>query len=135
MPGNGGGGGNIGNISTQGWTSGEGGTQAPTGGGGGGGSGLTSGEGGGGPIDLSPLFPPEPEPDPGPAPHVPVIREARNVQRANIDRSSLYDPTQATQALGENYLQTRNASNPQPLGSIGAGAVGYEFTPSDERLY
>ena len=70
-----------------------------------------------------------------PAPHVPVIREARNVQRANIDRSSLYDPTQTTQALGRDYLQQRNASNPQPLGSTGAGAVGYDFTPSEERLY
>ncbi len=63
------------------------------------------------------------------------VREARNVQRANIDRSSLYDPTSATQALGADYLQQRNASNPQPLGSTGAGAVGYDFTPSNERLY
>jgi hypothetical protein len=73
--------------------------------------------------------------DTEPPPHVPVIREARNVQKANIDRSSLYDPTQTTQALGRDYLQQRNASNPQPLGSTGAGAVGYDFTPSEERLY
>ena len=73
--------------------------------------------------------------DTTPPPHVPVIREARNVQRASIDRSSLYDPTQTTQALGRDYLQQRNATNPQPLGSTGAGAVGYDFAPSDERLY
>lgn len=76
-----------------------------------------------------------PQPDAEPAPHVPVLRAAKNVQRANIDRSSLYDPTQTTQALGRDYLQQRNATNPQPLGSTGAGAVGYDFTPSDERLY
>lgn len=136
MPGNGngGGGGNITSFST-GWVSGEGGTQqAPTGGGGD--PALTSGEGGGGKaIDLSGWIKPKPEAPGPPPPRVPVIREARNVQRANIDRSSLYDPTAATQALGADYLQTRNASNPQPLGSTGAGAVGYEFTPSDERLY
>lgn len=81
---------------------------------------------------LAALVPTGPE---EPAPHVPVIREARNVQQANIDRSSLYDPTSATQALGADYLQQRNASNPQPLGATGAGAVGYEFVPSTERLY
>ena len=137
MPGNGNGGGNVLDWSGiggggSGWTTGEGGQQVPSGGG----SEMTSGEGGGGGGgDLSGWIKPKPEPDPGPAPHVPVIREARNVQQANIDRSSLYDPTAATQALGANYLQTRNASNPQPLGSTGAGAVGYEFTPSNERLY
>jgi len=126
------GGGNVwGNLGAQGFqTTGEGGQQNV-----GGGSGLTAGEGGTGVGDLSGWMGPKDEPDPGPQPHVPVIREARNVQRANIDRSSLYDPTQATQALGTDYLQTRNASNPQPLGSSGAGAVGYDFTPSDERLY
>jgi hypothetical protein len=97
-------------------------------------SGLTAGEGGGGTYGPFPGTTPAPAPA-GPTPRVPVVREARNVQRANIDRSSLYDPTQATQALGADYLQTRNASNPQPQGSSGAGAVGYDFTPSDERLY
>lgn len=96
------------------------------------GSGLTAGEGGQAP-DMSGWL--EPKKDDTPAPRVPVLRAARNVQRANIDRSSLYDPTQATQALGADYLQQRNASNPQPLGATGAGAVGYEFTPSNERLY
>ncbi len=127
MPGNGngGGGGNLGisdisggggGFGTGQWVStGEGGrTWQPSGGGG--------------------FGPPEPE-DTGPKPHVPVLRAAKNVQRANIDRSSLYDPTSATQALGADYLQQRNASNPQPLGSTGAGAVGYDFTPSNERLY
>lgn len=91
---------------------------------------VSSGEGGsGGGFKLGP------DPEPEPAPRVPVLRAAKNVQRANIDRSSLYDPTQATQSLGADYLQQRNASNPQPLGSTGAGAVGYDFTPSNERLY
>jgi hypothetical protein len=98
---------------------------------------VSSGEGGqvwqstvgpGTPVDL-PSGPEEP------APRVPVLRAAKNVQQANIDRSSLYDPTAATQSLGADYLQQRNASNPQPLGSTGAGAVGYDFTPSNERLY
>ncbi len=124
MPGNGNGGGGVSNISS---------------GGGGFGTGMwvSTGEGGQewrGGIDMSSLAPDKPE-DTGPAPHIPVIREARNVQQANIDRSSLYDPTQTTQALGRDYLQQRNASNPQPLGSTGAGAVGYDFTPSNERLY
>lgn len=133
MPGNGnGGGGGLSSFST-GWVTGEGGTTTG-GGGGGGGSELTAGEGGGGGFDLSPLIPDKPKPE-EPKERVPVIREARNVQRANIDRSSYYDPTEATQALGTNYLQERSASNPQPQGSTGAGAVGYEFTPSDERLY
>ncbi len=92
--------------------------------------------GGGAPPTISReghgIKPPE---DTGPPPHVPVLRAAKNVQQANIDRSSLYDPTSATQALGADYLQQRNASNPQPLGSTGAGAVGYDFAPSDERLY
>jgi hypothetical protein len=115
--------------SSGGWTGGEGGQQpAPSGGGG-----YTGGEGGT-VGDLSGWMKPKEE-DTGPAPHVPVLRAAKNVQQANIDRSSLYDPTAATMALGTNYLQTRNASNPQPLGSTGAGAVGYDFTPSDERLY
>ncbi len=143
MPGNGngGGGGNLRNaFSTQSW--GEGGqTPAPAP------RQSSSGEGGtSGPIDLSSLVPPKPDP-----PYVRPkwgeegyvarpgekgwVREAKNVQRANIDRSSYYDPTEATQALGTDYLATRNASNPQPAGSTGAGAVGYEFTPSDERLY
>ena len=116
MPGNGNGGGGSSSFSSGWMSTGEGGRQPAS--------------VGGQPITL-----PQPEPDPGPAPHVPVIREARNVQRANIDRSSFYDPTSATQALGADYLQQRNASNPQPLGSTGAGAVGYDFTPSDERLY
>lgn len=125
MPGNGNGGngGISSNISSGGegfgpgqWVStGEGGREwRPSGGGGG--------------------IAPKPE-DTGPPPHVPVLRAAKNVQRANIDRSSLYDPTSATQALGADYLQQRNANNPQPLGSTGAGAVGYDFTPSNERLY
>lgn len=131
MPGNGNGGGNN-QWGGGTWVStGEGGQQARRPGGG---SELTAGEGGT-TGDWGQFGPDKPEPDPGPAPRVPVIREARNVQRANIDRTSLYDPTQATQALGTNYLQERNASNPQPLGSTGAGAVGYEFAPSNERLY
>lgn len=93
---------------------------------------VPSRDGGDGFGGFGAIKPPE---DAEPAPHVPVIREARNVQRANIDRSSLYDPTQTTQALGRDYLQQRNATNPQPLGSTGAGAVGYDFAPSDERLY
>lgn len=120
MPGNGNGGG--------GWVSnGEGGQQQQAA------TARVSGEGGTIP-NWSSLAPPKQE-DTGPEPHVPVLRAAKNVQRANIDRSSLYDPTSATQALGADYLQQRNASNPQPLGSTGAGAVGYDFTPSDERLY
>ena len=59
------------------------------------------------------------------------VRKAQNVQRANIDRGSQYRAS----AAGADYLQTRNASNPQPQGSTGAGAVGYDFTPSNERLY
>lgn len=133
MPGNGGGDIDWGAAFQGGLTGGEGGT---TGGGTGtvGGGELTAGEGGTGfgDADWGILKPDKPE---EPAPRVPVIREARNVQRANIDRSSFYDPTAATQALGADYLQTRNASNPQPLGSLGAGAVGYEFVPSNERLY
>ncbi len=120
MPGNGngGGGGNISSGSTGGWvTTGEGGQE------------WVGGIGGGGTMIDLPSGPEEP------APRVPVLRAAKNVQRANIDRSSLYDPTAATQALGADYLQQRNASNPQPLGSTGAGAVGYDFTPSEERLY
>lgn len=123
-----GGGSAWGNMGAQTFNTGEGGQQNV-----GNPSGLTAGEGGGG--YQGGLWGDQDKPDPGPAPHVPVIRAARNVQRANIDRSSLYDPTQATQALGKNYLQERNASNPQPQGSSGAGAVGYDFTPSDERLY
>ncbi len=120
MPGNGngGGGGNLTQQVTGGnWISGEGGREW-----------VPSGGGLGTPIPL-PSGPEEP------APRVPVLRAAKNVQQANIDRSSFYDPTSATQALGADYLQQRNASNPQPLGSTGAGAVGYDFTPSDERLY
>lgn len=129
MP-NGGGLSDIQSSFGSGWVTGEGGQQpAPSAG-----SGYTGGEGGT-VGDLSGWLKPDEPVDTGPPPHVPVIREARNVQRANIDRTSLYDPTAATQALGTDYLQNRNASNPQPLGSTGAGAVGYEFTPSDERLY
>lgn len=128
MPGNGNGGGG-GNLPQSGgtWTStGEGG-RVPSGGGGGGG--------------FLPPKPPPPPPKYGEPGYVPKpgekgwVRVAQNVQRANIDRSSYYDPTGATQALGSEYLQSRNASNPQPLGSTGAGAVGYDFTPSNERLY
>jgi hypothetical protein len=122
--------GGLGDSFSTGQLTGEGGQQQ-----GGGGSGMTAGEGGTFDGDLSGWMGDKKEEDPGPAPHVPVIREARNVQQANIDRTSLYDPTQATQELGANYLQTRNASNPQPQGSTGAGAVGYDFTPSNERLY
>lgn len=121
---------------------GEGGGGGPSnGGGGGGGTWVSTGEGGQKWVPSTPavggfgafgLDKPE---DTGPQPHVPVIREARNVQKANIDRTSLYDPTQTTLALGRDYLQERNATNPQPLGSTGAGAVGYDFTPSNERLY
>lgn len=115
MPGNGNGGG--GSSFSSGWVStGEGGRQPSSG------------------INLGSLKLPTPEPE-GPVAHVPVLRAAKNVQQANIDRSSLYDPTAATQALGAEYLQQRNASNPQPLGATGAGAVGYDFTPSNERLY
>lgn len=82
---------------------------------------------------------PEPPPAAAPAPTAPppppppkygepgYVKEATNVQRANIDRTSYYDPTQASLALGADYLATRNASNPQPLGSTGAGAVGYDL--------
>ena len=116
MPGNGGGnGGNKSSFSSEWLSTGEGGRQP------------ASSIGG-----LGIKLPEGPE---EPAPHVPVIREAKNVQQANIDRSSLYDPTSATQALGADYLQQRNASNPQPLGATGAGAVGYDFTPRDERVY
>ena len=119
MPGNGngGGGGNLPRVGGSWVSTGEGGQEW-----------IPSGGGGGSMIDL-PSGPVEPPP------RVPVLRAAKNVQRANIDRSSLYDPTAATQALGADYLQQRNASNPQPLGSTGAGAVGYDFTPSEERLY
>lgn len=122
MPGNGGGngGGDNSSFSTNGYWQNEG-------------EGERTWVGGGAPPAAG--FAQQPAGPQEPAPHVPVIREARNVQKANIDRSSLYDPTQTTQALGRDYLQQRNATNPQPLGSTGAGAVGYEFAPSNERLY
>jgi hypothetical protein len=134
MPGNGNGGGGLFSESflPTTWAGGEGGTQAPPSGGG---SELTAGEGGtGGGIDFSGLVKPKPEPT-EPAPRVPVIREARNVQRANIDRSSFHDPSVATLDMGTEYLQSRNATNPRPQGDAGVGAVGYEFVPSNERLY
>ncbi len=120
MPGNGNGGGGS-SFSTQSF--GEGGQQ-PSGG-------INVGSWG------LPKPPPPPPPKYGEPGYVAKpgekgwVRKAKNVQRANIDRSSLYDPS----AAGADYLQSRNASNPQPQGSTGAGAVGYEFTPSDERLY
>lgn len=136
MPGNGNGGGGGGwtgsgqPASGSGWTTGEGGQQpAPT------------GDGGSGWFGPPKEDPPYVRPKYGEEGYVARpgekgwVRKAKNVQRANIDRSSYYDPTEATQALGTDYLATRNASNPQPAGSTGAGAVGYEFTPSDERLY
>ena len=129
MPGNGNGGGGGGGSSSSGsWVStGEGGQEWV------GGINLRN-------INL-PSGPPPPPPKFGEPGYVAGpgekgwVRKAKNVQVANIDRSSLYDPTSATQALGADYLQQRNASNPQPLGSTGAGAVGYDFTPSNERLY
>lgn len=118
---------------------GNGGSQQQSSGGSVGGHWSSTGEGGrewvggtGQGIDLSNIGPAAPT---EPPPRVPVLRAAKNVQKANIDRTSLYDPTSATQALGADYLQQRNASNPQPQGSTGAGAVGYEFLPSTERLY
>ena len=127
QPGQGGGGGGAGGGGGTWENSGEGGRQLGIGGGGGSSWGLPTPE---------PIPPKYGEPGyvakPG---EKGFVREAKNVQRANIDRSSLYDPTSATQALGADYLQQRNASNPQPQGSTGAGAVGYDFTPSDERLY
>ena len=113
MPGNGNGGG--GGIDQGYWSTGEGGQYVPP-------------RVGGQSINL-PSGPPPPPPKYGEAGYVAKpgekgwVRKAKNVQRANIDRSSLYDPTQATQALGSDYLATRNASNPQPPGSTGAGAV------------
>ena len=137
MPANGSGGQNGGGSGVSSgsgyWTTGEGGREWV-------GGGTPTGRG----IDLSTLAPPKPAAPPpkyGEEGYVAkpgekgFVREAKNVQRANIDRTSYYDPTEATQALGSDYLATRNAGNPQPLGSTGAGAVGYEFTPSDERLY
>ncbi len=97
---------------------------------------VSTGEGGtqglGGAWDLGVKKPPGPVEA---APRVPVIREARNVQRANIDRSSFHDPSVATLDMGAEYLSSRNATNPRPQGDTGVGAVGYDFTPSNERLY
>lgn len=137
MPGNGNGGGGLFSESFGGGfglTLGEGGVQ---GGDGNGGGGWTTGEGG------APVIDPEgtgwlgrkPKPKEEPQPRQPVIREARNVQRANIDRSSFHDPSVATLGMGAEYLSSRNATNPRPQGDTGVGAVGYEFVPSNERLY
>ena len=115
MPGNGNGGGNGSQFTTQ-WVGGEGGRQQP-------------------------FRPPEPEAPPPPPPPGPgdpgYVREARNVQRANIDRTSFYDPTEATMEMGREYLTQRSATHPQPAGSTGAGAVGYEMPDADfdERIY
>lgn len=132
MPGNGNGGG--GSSLFSGWNpvvTGEGGTTGGTTGG----AGMTAGEGGTTtPPDFSALIKPKPEVK-EPEPRQPVIREARNVQRANIDRSSFHDPSVATLGMGAEYLQSRNATNPRPQGDAGVGAVGYEFVPSNERLY
>lgn len=84
---------------------------------------------------------PRPAPTPAPAPAAPAapapppVRAARNVQRANIDRSAFYEPSTEALQMGREYLQSRSATFPRPAGDRGVGAVGYEFTPSNERLY
>ena len=118
----------------------------PDNGGGGGGTtntGLTRGEGGGGPFIWPPPRPATPEPEapappPPPGPGDPgFVRQARNVQRANIDRTSYYDPAAETLAMGQEYLTSRSASNPRPPGDTGVGAVGYDLPDGNfpERIY
>ena len=134
MPGNGNGGGsafsNVNWPTTTTWGEGERQQTQP-------GSELTRGEGASlKPFDLSPLVKKKEEPK-EPEPRQPVIREARNVQRANIDRSSYYDPSVATLSMGAEYLSSRNATNPITQGDTGVGAVGYETPDGDipDKLY
>ncbi len=129
MPGNGNGGGGIFDTGFKGISTGEGGrtTEEEKAA-----AAIVSGEGGRtGKPDWSKLQPPAPEPPPPPPPpgygDPGYVKEATNIQRANIDRTSFYDPTGATQQMGAEYLASRNASNPQPIGTTGAGAVGYSL--------
>ena len=77
--------------------------------------------------------PPAPAaPTPAAAPAAPAAaKPQRNVQRANIDRSSFYDPSAEALQMGREYLESRSASNPRAQGDTGVGAVGYQFEAPD----
>jgi len=106
---------------------------------------LTYGEGGRpiGPIDWGANIPKPPAPVEPPPPPPPKYGEkgyqkvATNVQRANIDRTSFYDPSVSALQIGADYLAERSATNPLPQGGSGVGAVGYALPDGNfpTRIY